>query len=84
MQVFNVHIEKIRQAILFLRSSNSRIANFREFCRSVNKKPRKFATDTVNRWNTTYLMLASCDGYENTISNYIRNLRLDLAVTDDD
>ena len=49
MQVFNVHIQKIRDAILFLRSSNARISDFRKFCQSLEIKPIRFATDTQNQ-----------------------------------
>ena len=73
-----------RGAIMFIRSSNARINDFINFCQSLEIKPRRFATDIQNRWNTTYLMLASCTGYEETISIYLSNVHPILAVTDDD
>jgi hypothetical protein len=84
MKKFNDHIEKIRGAIMFIRSSNSRINDFKFFCQSCDITPRRFVTDTQNRWNTTYFMLASCERYERVISTYVSNVRPDLTVTDDD
>ena len=50
-------IETFRTVILFLNSSNQRIATYKSSCIATGVRPRKFQLDMEVRWNSTYLML---------------------------
>jgi len=84
--VVNPYLDNIRAAIRFITSTPQMIAKFAEYCRAHNKKPRKFGLDMKVRWNSTYLMLKSLEGYENLITVFVNaNAKnLALVLTEDD
>ena len=47
-------------------------------------KKRKFRRDIGHRWNSTYLMLESCVGYHNILSDYVNSKTGEIIVTSDD
>jgi len=53
------YIDRVRQAILFIRTGPKRYQQFKKMCEDIRVKPRKFKYDASNRWNTTYDMLKS-------------------------
>uniref|UniRef100_A0A803KUW4 hAT-like transposase RNase-H fold domain-containing protein n=1 Tax=Chenopodium quinoa TaxID=63459 RepID=A0A803KUW4_CHEQI len=59
-------IIRIRNAVRFLRSSPARLQKFRNNC--VNQEQieskRQLCLDVETRWNSTYLMLETCDYWE--------------------
>ncbi|KAK3229321.1 hypothetical protein Dsin_001202 [Dipteronia sinensis] len=50
-------IERIRDAISWIGSSNPRFQEFGRHCTLNGLRPRRFQTDMPVRWNSTYLML---------------------------
>ena len=65
------HLDKIRDAIHFISSSQPRTQEFEGLCASFNVKPRKMKTDIKTRWNSTYLMLKSCVKHVDVITSYV-------------
>ena len=49
------YLEDFRTAIIFLNSSNTRIASFKRYRQGEGLRPRKFGLDMDVRWNATYL-----------------------------
>ena len=45
MDVISVYIENIRSAIVYICTSNPRIAKFKRYCKAQRLKPRKFQVD---------------------------------------
>ncbi|KAJ1278634.1 hypothetical protein BS78_04G093800 [Paspalum vaginatum] len=84
--VFSKYLDNIRAAIRFITSTPQMISKFAEYCRAHNKKPRKFGLDMKIRWNSTYLMLKSLQGYENLITVFVNaNAKnLNIVLTEDD
>ena len=62
-------IENIRYALQFLMQSR-RLQEFCALCKSVGLKKRKFHRDVHHCWNSTYVMLKSCVGYDNLLLDY--------------
>jgi hypothetical protein len=60
-----------RTAINFLKSSNHRIAAFKNYCIAKGVRPRKFGLDMDVRWNSTYLMLKHLLPYKSVFSVFI-------------
>lgn len=63
-------ISLISYAIAFISSSSSRLQQYYKLCKQMGLKKRKLKVDIKTRWNTTYLMLKSCEGYENAITQF--------------
>ncbi|KAI9170059.1 hypothetical protein LWI28_021974 [Acer negundo] len=68
-------VDRIRNAISWIGSSNPRFQEFRRHCRLNNLCPRQFQTDMPVRWNSTYLMLENYLSYDTTISGFY-NMKL--------
>ncbi|KAK3221739.1 hypothetical protein Dsin_008764 [Dipteronia sinensis] len=68
-------IERIRDAISWIGSSNPRFQEFGRHCTLNGLRPRRFQTDMPVRWNSTYLMLKNCLEYDTTISGFY-NMKL--------
>ena len=73
-------IVNIRYVLQFLMQSN-RLQEFYVFCKSVGLKKRKFHRDVRHRWNSTYLMLKSCVGYDNLLSDYFNGKLGEIKMT---
>ncbi|WVZ51679.1 hypothetical protein U9M48_002795 [Paspalum notatum var. saurae] len=65
-------LDDFRTAILFLNSSNQRIAAYKSFCVALGVRSRKFGLDMDVRWNSTYLMLKHLIPYKSTFSVFIQ------------
>lgn len=63
-------LDKIRQSINFITISPARKQAFNSLCAEYGLEERSFVTDVSHRWNSTYLMLHSCENYDNVISMY--------------
>jgi hypothetical protein len=63
-------LEDFRRAILWLNSSNQRIASFKSFCIAHGVRLRK-GLDMDVSWNSTHLMLKHLVPYKNTFSVFI-------------
>ncbi|KAK2655800.1 hypothetical protein Ddye_008852 [Dipteronia dyeriana] len=68
-------IDRIRDAIYWICSSNPRFSEFKRHCKLNSLKPRRFQTDMPVRWNSTYLMLQNCLEYDTTITCFY-NMKL--------
>ncbi|KAK2662521.1 hypothetical protein Ddye_001095 [Dipteronia dyeriana] len=68
-------IDRIRDAISWICSSNPRFSEFKRHCKLNGLKPRRFQTDMPVRWNSTYLMLENCLKYDTTITCFY-NMKL--------
>lgn len=51
------HIERLRSAISWLNASNTRLANYLNYCAVINVPCHGYHLDMPVRWNSTYLML---------------------------
>ena len=76
-------LQTIWSTILFLDSSN-KLQEFYTLCQSVGLKKRKFCHGIGHHWNSTYLMLKSCVGYHNILSDYVNSKAGEIIVTSDD
>jgi hypothetical protein len=63
-------IVKIRNAVLFINTSSYRFQEFKQFCRSFGKRPRKLLQDVPHRWNSTFEMLSLCLDYKTIITSF--------------
>ena len=73
-------IENIQYALQFLMQS-SILQEFYALCKSVGLKKRKLYRDVRHRWNSTYLMLKSCVGYDNLLSDYANGKLGETKIT---
>ena len=83
LETFEDKIKKIKDVILYIRSSSYRYQDFKKFCKAHGSKCRRFSLDTVHRWNTTYLMLQSTNQFKNIISLYVQQNQLNMIFPDD-
>ncbi|KAK2659633.1 hypothetical protein Ddye_006166 [Dipteronia dyeriana] len=60
-------IDRIRDTISWICSSNPRFSEFKRHCKLNGLKPRRFQTNMPVRLNSTYLMLQNCLEYDTTI-----------------
>ena len=84
--VANKYLNNICAAIRFITSTPQMISRFAEYCKAQDMRPRKFGLDMKIRWNSTYHMLKSLEGYEELITVFVNaNAKdLDLILTDVD
>ena len=75
MKRIDQYIDKVRSAIAWINGSNSRIREFKQYCKAEGLKPRKFGLDMPVRWNSTYLMLKNTIAYKNAITVFY-NLKM--------
>ena len=75
MKTIKENINRIRDCLAWITSSNKRNAEFQDACIKSNMSPRTFALDMSVRLNSTYLMFDSCLPYANIISYFIANNR---------
>ena len=73
----------IRSTILFLDSFN-KLQEFYTLCQPVGLKKRKFHRDIGHRCNSTYLMLKSCVGDHNILSDYVNSKIGEIIITSND
>ena len=74
-------ISRIRNALTYITITPSRKQAFEEFCEQVgNSNTKTFITDVGHRWNSTYLLLKSCEGFEPFITEFYNNRH----IRDDD
>ena len=66
-------ISNIRSLIKYISTSPKKCQDFRDLCTSYGLKPRKFVYDLPTRWNSTYLMLKSVNGYEVVLKDFYGN-----------
>ena len=84
MKLVNDNISNIRNALLYINNTNSRITEFKRYCEAGGLKPRKFGTDMPIRWNSTYLMLKDAIGYKNVISMFYNTRKNSILLSDVD
>ena len=77
-------LDNIRDAIQFITVSGLRYAQFREYCKANNKRPRKFNLDMKVRWNSMYTMLERCKEYEYIITLFVNTNSGKQLVTETD
>ena len=80
LTLINPSIENIRYALQFIMQS-SRLQKFYALCKSFGLKKRKFYRDVRHRWNSSYLMLKSCVGYDNLLSDYVNGKLGEIKIT---
>ena len=79
---FEAKIQKIRNAILYIRSSAYRYQDFKFFCKTHGSKNKKFPLNTDQNWNTTYLMLQSIQNVQEMISLCVQTNQMDIILHD--
>ena len=60
---------------------SSRLQEFYALCKSIGLKKRKSHRDVRYRWNSTYLMLKFCVGYDNLLSDYVNGKLGETKIT---
>ena len=83
LKLISPSLKVIQSTIQFLDSSN-KLQEFYTLCPSVGLKKRKSRHDIGHRWNSTYLMLKSCEGYHNILLNYVNTKTDEIIITSDD
>ncbi|XP_062011140.1 zinc finger BED domain-containing protein RICESLEEPER 2-like [Rosa rugosa] len=83
LKLIGTHIGCVRDAIGYVCSSDSRIQEFNQLCKSQGLKPKKFKKDMPIRWNSTYHMLNSCRSYTNALSVFYNDKFDDNLLTED-
>uniref|UniRef100_A0A3Q7I4T0 BED-type domain-containing protein n=1 Tax=Solanum lycopersicum TaxID=4081 RepID=A0A3Q7I4T0_SOLLC len=63
----NVSIERVRQAVRYIRQSPARWKKFQEYCEDENLAKKSLCSDVPTRWNSTYMMLKRVIEYEGTL-----------------
>ena len=66
----NVSIERVRQAVRYIRQSPARWKKFQEYCEDENLAKKSLCSDVPTRWNSTYMMLKRVIEYEGAILEY--------------
>ena len=64
-------ITRIHCAIIYLSSSNSRVASFKFMCRRYERRPRIFAANEPHCWNSMYAMLEEVISYKEVLKTQI-------------
>ncbi|KAH0781057.1 hypothetical protein KY290_000655 [Solanum tuberosum] len=67
----NVSIERVRQALRYIRQSPARWKKFQECCENENLVKKYLWFDVPIRWNSTYMMLRRVIEYESEIIEYV-------------
>uniref|UniRef100_A0A3Q7J6F8 BED-type domain-containing protein n=1 Tax=Solanum lycopersicum TaxID=4081 RepID=A0A3Q7J6F8_SOLLC len=77
----NVSIERVRQAVRYIRQSPARWKKFQECCEDENLAKKSLCLDVPTRWNSTYMMLKRVIEYEGAIVEYAdRDIGLTLHL----
>ena len=77
----NVSIERVRQAVRYIRQSPARWKKFQECCEDENLAKKSLCLDVPTRWNSTYMMLKRVIEYEGAIVEYVdRDIGLTLHL----
>ena len=74
-------ISVIKKAVLFTTSSPSRLQMYYQLCNEMGLKKRKLKNDVKTRWNSTYIMLKSCKGYEHAITTFFNAKQDELKLS---
>uniref|UniRef100_A0A3Q7GK59 Uncharacterized protein n=1 Tax=Solanum lycopersicum TaxID=4081 RepID=A0A3Q7GK59_SOLLC len=67
----NVSIERVREAVTYIRQSPARWKIFQECCEDENLAKKSLCLDVPTRWNSTYMMLSRVIEYEGAIVEYV-------------
>uniref|UniRef100_A0A3Q7JK04 BED-type domain-containing protein n=1 Tax=Solanum lycopersicum TaxID=4081 RepID=A0A3Q7JK04_SOLLC len=77
----NLSIERVRQAVRYIRQSPARWKKFQECCEDENLAKKSLCLDVPTRWNSTYMMLKRVIEYEGAIVEYAdRDIGLTLHL----
>ena len=82
LKLISPSLEVIWFVIQFIYPS-TRLQEFNALCKMVGLKKRKFRCDVSHHWNSTYLMLKSCVGYNNILSDYVNCKVGEIKITSD-
>ena len=81
LKMADEYIGRLRELLLHISASGPRVQSYKKVCKDLGLRPKKFDIDTKHRWNSTYLMLKSIDGYEEALINWLDLYCLDKSYT---
>ena len=67
--------------LFHISTSGPKIQSYKKVCKDLGLHQKKFDIDTKHRWNSTYIMLKSTDGYEKALINWLDLYCLDKSFT---
>ncbi|KAK1556992.1 hypothetical protein Q3G72_015777 [Acer saccharum] len=84
LKMIKNHIEKIREAMLYIYSSSTGQKEVFDLCGSYGLEGRNFKPDSETSWNSTYRMLQSCSNYNLVITDFYNRMQNDRVLCEED
>ena len=70
-KIINDYIQKLRDIIIFIKSSGSRRQTFRQICSDLGLPAKKLPQDVRTHWNSTHNMFSKAIPYMEAINRFI-------------
>ena len=71
LKIISDYIQKLRDIIIFIKSSGPRRQTFRQICSDLRLPAKKLPQDVKTHWNSTHNMLSKAIPYKEVINRFI-------------